>query len=168
MSIRAVIIKRWICIANLPTLSEGLDTSLTTRTAAQRTAVERGPPPGEAKASQLDAHALPFLQRFYEDFPLQTLCIYSGLTVIRAYSYYSRTGGNDDDERPINGHTAVCYIFRAYSYYNRTGGNDDDERPINGHTAAHPAAASELCINGFVGCRRKSPGVPGFGHARVP
>ena len=30
-------------------------------------------------------------------------------------------------------------IFRAYSYYNRTGGNDDDERPINGHTAAHPA-----------------------------
>ena len=39
--------------------------------------------------------------------------------------------------------------FRAYSYYNRTGGNDDDERPINGHTAAHPAAASELRINGF-------------------
>jgi hypothetical protein len=25
------------------------------------------------------------------------------------------------------------YHFRAYSYYNRTGGNDD-ERPINGHT----------------------------------
>jgi hypothetical protein len=37
-------------------------------------------------------------------------------------------------------------LFWAPSYYNRTGGNDDDERPINGHTAAHPATASELCI----------------------
>ena len=26
-------------------------------------------------------------------------------------------------------------FFRAYSYYNRTGGNDDDERHINSHTA---------------------------------
>ena len=29
------------------------------------------------------------------------------------------------------------------------GQEGDDERPINGHTAAHPATASELCINGF-------------------
>jgi hypothetical protein len=49
-------------------------------------------------------------------------------------------------------------FFRAYSYYNRTGGNDDDERPINGHTAAHPAAASELCINGFVGSPAEAGG----------
>ena len=41
------------------------------------------------------------------------------------------------------------YSFRAlYSCYNRTGGNDDNERPINGHTAAHPAAASELLTRG--------------------
>ena len=31
--------------------------------------------------------------------------------------------------------TTPSEVFRAYSYYNRTGGSDDDERPINGHTA---------------------------------
>ena len=39
--------------------------------------------------------------------------------------------------------------FRAYSYYNRTGGNDDDERHIDadGHTAVSDyGTASELCI----------------------
>jgi hypothetical protein len=36
-------------------------------------------------------------------------------------------------------------LFRAYSYYSRTGGNDDDERPINGHTAVS-RYRSELCI----------------------
>ena len=58
--------------------------------------------------------------------------------------------------------------FRAYSYYNRTGGNDDDERPINGHTAAHPAAASELCINGFVACGRKITWGPGLRACKGP
>ena len=61
------------------------------------------------------------------------------------------------------------YHFRAYSYYNRTGGNDD-ERPINGHTAAHPATArqSELCINGFVACGRKITWGPGLRACKVP
>ena len=54
----------------------------------------------------------------------------------------------------------------------RTGRNDNDERHIDGHTAVHPAPASELCAHGSVGCgREKSPGW-GFrasvGHARVP
>ena len=59
-------------------------------------------------------------------------------------------------------------FFRAYSYYNRTGGNDDDERPINGHTAAHPATASELCINGFVACGRKITWGPGLRACKGP
>ena len=59
-------------------------------------------------------------------------------------------------------------IFRAYSYYNRTGGNDDDERPIDGHTAAHPTAASELCINGYVTCGRKITWGPGLRACKVP
>ena len=58
--------------------------------------------------------------------------------------------------------------FRAYSYYNRTGGNDDDERPINGHTAAHPATASELCINGNVGFGRKITWGPGLRACKGP
>ena len=58
--------------------------------------------------------------------------------------------------------------FRAYSYYNRTGGNDDDERPIDGHTAAHPTAASELCINGYVTCGRKITWGPGLRACKVP
>ena len=53
---------------------------------------------------------------------------------VRAYSYYNRTGGNDD-ERPINGHTAVSCYRSELCYDNRTGGNDDDERHIDGHTA---------------------------------
>ena len=62
----------------------------------------------------------------------------------------------------------VSKTLRAYSYYNRTGGNDDDERPINGHTAAHPAAASELCINGFVACGRKITWGPGLRACKGP
>jgi len=59
-------------------------------------------------------------------------------------------------------------VFRAYSYYSRTGGNDDDERPINGHTAAHPATASELCINGNVACGRKITWGPGLRACKGP
>ena len=63
---------------------------------------------------------------------------------------------------------SVALSYQGYSCYNRTGGNDDDERPINGHTAAHPAAASELCINGFVGCGRKITWGPGLRACKVP
>ena len=47
-------------------------------------------------------------------------------------------------------------FFRAYSYYNRTGRNDDDERHINGHTAVHPATASELCTQRIRRVRAKN------------
>ena len=62
----------------------------------------------------------------------------------------------------------ILIADNGYSYYNRTGGNDDDERPINGHTAAHPAAASELCINGFVACGRKITWGPGLRACKSP
>jgi hypothetical protein len=58
-------------------------------------------------------------------------------------------------------------VERALVHF-RTGGNDDDERPINGHTAAHPATASELCINGNVGCGRKITWGPGLRACKVP
>jgi hypothetical protein len=41
-------------------------------------------------------------------------------------------------------------VVRPYSYYSRTGGNDDDERPINGHTAVS-RYRSELCITDLSG-----------------
>ena len=43
----------------------------------------------------------------------------------------------------------------------------DDERHINGHTAVS-RYRSELCITDLSHAGEKSPGVPGFGHARVP
>ena len=48
------------------------------------------------------------------------------------------------------------------------GQEGDDERPINGHTAAHPATASELCINGYVTCGRKITWGPGLRACKVP
>jgi hypothetical protein len=41
--------------------------------------------------------------------------------------------------------------FQGYSYCNRTGGNDDDERPINGHTAAHPATSLVTLLGSWAG-----------------
>jgi hypothetical protein len=34
-------------------------------------------------------------------------------------------------------HITLLQLSGRYSCYNRTGGNDDDERPINGHTQAN-------------------------------
>jgi hypothetical protein len=42
--------------------------------------------------------------------PLGLWCCAVSSPVAAPYSYYNRTGGNDDDERPINGHTAVSEL----------------------------------------------------------
>ena len=51
-------------------------------------------------------------------------------------------------------------IGRTYSYYNRTGGSDDDERHINGHTAVS-RYRSELCITDLSRAGENHLGSPG-------
>ena len=52
--------------------------------------------------------------------------------------------------------------FIARAACNDTGGNDDDERPINGHTAVS-RYRSELCITDLSGAGEKSPGARASG-----
>jgi hypothetical protein len=47
----------------------------------------------------------------------------------------------------------------------RAGRNDDDERHINGHTAVSGYRVRTLHSTSTSGAGEKSPGVPGFGHA---